>query len=310
MKVAFFGSPAVALPALNSLIQAGHEIRLVITQPDRPAGRGKKLTPPPVKVFARDHGLPCLQPEKIRRDEQVLEALKQAEPEVNVVVAYGQIIPASIIYLPPFKTLNIHFSLLPKYRGAAPVQWAILNGDRKTGITIMELNEKMDEGPLLAQREVEILPGETARELEIRLSYLGAQLLIETLSRINEVERVEQKPELATYAPRLTKEQGKINWQEPARVIDLKVRAFFPWPGAFCFLDGKKIDILSGQPIAGIFPNSSPGEIIQIDKSGVYVACGQNTVYLIEKIKPESKKEMPAYAFSLGGKIKVGTRLD
>ena len=262
MKVAFFGSPAVALPALNSLIQAGHEIKLVITQPDRPAGRGKKLTPPPVKVFARDHGLPCLQPEKIRRDEQVLEALKQAEPEVNVVVAYGQIIPASIIYLPPFKTLNVHFSLLPKYRGAAPVQWAILNGDRKTGVTIMELNEKMDEGPILAQQEVEILSGETARELETRLSYLGARLLIETLARINEIERVEQNPELATYAPRLTKEQGKINWQEPARVIDLKVRAFSPWPGAFCFLDGKKLDILSGQPIAGIFPNSSPGEII------------------------------------------------
>ena len=309
MKVAFFGSPAVALPALNSLIQAGHEIKLVITQPDRPAGRGKKLTPPPVKVFARDHGLPCLQPEKIRRDEQVLEALRQAEPEVNVVVAYGQIIPASIIYLPPFKTLNVHFSLLPKYRGAAPVQWAILNGDRKTGVTIMELNEKMDEGPILAQREVEILSGETARELETRLSYLGARLLIETLARINEIERVEQNPELATYAPRLTKEQGKINWQEPARVIDLKVRAFSPWPGAFCFLDGKKLDILSGQPITGMFPNSSPGEIIQIDRSGVYVACGQNTAYLIEKLKPESKKEMPAYAFSLGGKIKVGTRL-
>jgi len=309
MKIAFFGSPAIALPALNSLIKAGHEIKLVITQPDRPAGRGKKLTPPPVKVFARDHGLACLQPEKIKGDDQVLAALKQAEPDLNIVVAYGQIIPASIIYLPPFKTLNVHFSLLPKYRGAAPVQWAILNGDRTTGVTIMELNEKMDQGPILAQEEVEILPGENAHELEIRLSYLGARLLVDTLARINEIKPVPQAAELATYAPRLTKEQGQINWQEPAQAIDFKVRAFFPWPGAYSYLAGKKFEIISGQPLAGAYTASSPGEIIQIDKPGIYVACGQNTIYLIERIKPESKKEMPAYAFSLSGKIKTGTRL-
>ncbi|MDD8019715.1 MAG: methionyl-tRNA formyltransferase [Acidobacteriota bacterium] len=309
MKIVFFGSPAIALPALNSLIQVGHEIKLVITQPDRPAGRGKKLTSPPVKVFAQNHGLPCLQSEKIKRDDKVLEAIKQAGPDVNVVVAYGQIIPASIIYFPPLKTLNIHFSLLPRYRGAAPVEWAILSGETTTGVTIIELNEKMDEGPILAQKEVGILPGENAHELEIRLSYLGAELLIDTLARINEIRRIDQDHEQASYAPKLTKDQGKIDWQESAGAIDLKVRAFFPWPGAYSFFHGQKVEILSGQAIPGTFSASSPGEILHVDKSGLYISCGQNTTYLIEKIKPQSKKEMSAYAFSLSGKIKSGTKL-
>ncbi|MGB4704510.1 MAG: methionyl-tRNA formyltransferase [Candidatus Saccharicenans sp.] len=309
MKVVFFGSPTTALPALNSLLTAGHEVRLVVTQPDRPAGRGRQLTPPPVKVFAQNHGLPVIQPEKIRRDEKALEMIREADPDVNIVVAYGQILPASIIYLPRYKSLNIHFSLLPKYRGAAPVQWAILNGEKFTGVTIFQLNEKMDEGPILAQEMVEILPRENAHELETRLSHIGAALLVRTLENIDRLELKEQNHELATYAPRLAKEQGLLDWQEPAEIIDRKVRAFYDWPGAFTYVDGRRLEIISGQTTQGVMPSARPGEVVQIDKSGIYVCCGQKTFYLIERVKPEGKKEMSAFSFSLGGKIKVGMLL-
>ena len=306
MKVVFFGSPALALPSLNALLSAGHEVKLVVTQPDKPAGRGKKLTSPPVKIFALEHGLEVIQPEKIRKDEEALEKIKKAGPEVNVVVAYGQIIPASIIYYPRYKSLNVHFSLLPKYRGAAPVAWAILNGDRFTGVTIMQLNEKMDEGPILAREMVEILPRENTQELETRLSYLGAELLIKTLNQIDSLTPVEQDHSQATYAPKITKEQGKIDWSEPAEVIDRKVRAFYPWPGAYTFLNGLRLEILSGQVLPGLMPEARPGEIVRVDKAGLYVRCGGGNLYLIEKIKPEGKKEMTAYAFSLGNKISTG----
>lgn len=309
MRVVFFGSPPTALPALNGILSAGHEIRLIITQPDKPAGRGKKLTPPAVKVFAQDHGLPYLQPVKIRQDEKVLEAIRDANPDINIVVAYGQIIPASIIYLPPFKSLNIHFSLLPKYRGAAPVQWAILNGERFTGVTIFQLTEKMDEGPILSQEVVPILPRENAHELETRMSHIGAQLLIRTLEKIDKVQLKEQDHSLASYAPKLTKDQGRIDWQEPAEAVDRKVRAFYGWPGAFTFLNGQRLEIISGQLTQGLMPAARPGEVVQLDKSGIYVCCGQKTFYLIEKVKPEGRKEMSAYSFSLGGKVRVGTIL-
>lgn len=306
MKVVFFGSPAVALPALNALLAAGHEIKLVVTQPDKPAGRGKKLTPPPVKVFALNHQLEIIQPQKIRQDEQALEKIKAASPEVNVVVAYGQIIPASIIYLPKYKSLNVHFSLLPKYRGAAPVAWAILNGDQYTGVTIMQLNEKMDEGPILAREIVPILPRENTQELETRLAHVGAELLVKTLSQIDSIIPQEQDQAQATYAPKITKEQGKINWSEPAEVIDRKVRAFYPWPGAYTFLNGQRLEIISGVALPGLMPDSKPGEIVRVDKSGFYVRCGGGNLYLIEKVKPEGKKEMTAYAYSLGNRVLAG----
>jgi methionyl-tRNA formyltransferase len=163
MKIVFFGSPAAALPSLENLLQAGHQIELVITQPDKPAGRGKTPTPPPVKEYAVGRGIPVLQPARIRQDETTPAAVRAIQPDINVVVAYGQIIPGPVIYLPRFRSVNVHFSLLPKYRGAAPVQWAVLNGERKTGVTIFELNQKMDEGDILAAAETDILPRETAR---------------------------------------------------------------------------------------------------------------------------------------------------
>ncbi|MCX7974891.1 MAG: methionyl-tRNA formyltransferase, partial [Candidatus Aminicenantes bacterium] len=215
MNIVFFGTPEAALPSLEKLLNSEHQIKLIVTQPDRPAGRGLKLTPPPVKEFALKNGLPFIQPEKIRKDQTALNLIRSIFPDIIVVVAYGQILPAEIIYFPPYRAINVHFSLLPKYRGACPVAWAILNGEEKTGITIFVLNEKMDEGDILAQVEVEIRPRENAGELENRLAQIGADLLIKTLSEIDKLTPKPQDHSQATYAPKLNKNMGQIDWSWP-----------------------------------------------------------------------------------------------
>ncbi|MGB7295097.1 MAG: methionyl-tRNA formyltransferase, partial [Candidatus Aminicenantales bacterium] len=272
MKVVFFGSPRSALPALERLIESGHEIILAITQPDRPAGRGREPMPPPVKEAALGRGIPVLQPEKIRTDPRILETLKAAAPDINVVVAYGQIIPPAIIDLPRFKSINVHFSLLPKYRGAAPVQWAILNGEEKTGVTIFELNERMDEGDILSLMEVDIQPREKADELEVRLSRLGSDLLVKTLDEIEDLPRVPQDHALATPAPRLHKDQGRIDWTKECVSIDRMVRAFSPWPGAHTFFHGRRLVVHEGIPLPAPDPVPQPGRIIEIRKEGPLVS--------------------------------------
>jgi methionyl-tRNA formyltransferase len=310
MKVVFFGSPGAALPSLEKILDAGHSIPLVISQPDRPAGRGKALTPPPVKEFALRRGIPILQPAKIRRDETILDVLKQINPDVQVVVAYGQIMPGPIIYLPRFHSLNVHFSLLPKYRGASPVQWALLNGETKTGVTIFELNEKMDEGGIVAREETEILPGETAFELEERLAGLGADLLLQTLSRIETIKPQPQDNSQATYAPKIEKEQALVDWTADASQIDRRVRAFSRRPGAYTFIQGQRIKILMGRRLERTDSARRPGEIISVAKDGVEVACGRGSVYRAERLQRENKKEMDAYALSLGMKLKPGDNFE
>jgi len=310
MKVVFFGSPGAALPSLEKILDAGHSIPLVISQPDRPAGRGKPLTPPPVKEFALRRGIPILQPAKIRRDETILDVLKQINPDVQVVVAYGQIMPGPIIYLPRFHSLNVHFSLLPKYRGASPVQWALLNGETKTGVTIFELNEKMDEGGIVAREETEILPGETAFELEERLAGLGADLLLQTLSRIETIKPQPQDNSQATYAPKIEKEQALVDWTADASQIDRRVRAFSRRPGAYTFIQGQRIKILMGRRLERTDSARRPGEIISVAKDGVEVACGRGSVYRAERLQRENKKEMDAYALSLGMKLKPGDNFE
>ena len=306
MKVVFFGSPGAALPSLEKILDAGHIVPLVISQPDKPAGRGKALTPPPVKEFALHRGIPILQPARIRKDETVLDVLKQINPDVHVVVAYGQIMPGPIIYLPRFHSLNVHFSLLPKYRGASPVQWALLNGETTTGITIFELNEKMDEGGLVAREETAILPGEAAFELEERLAGLGADLLVRTLSRIETIKPLPQDHSQATYAPKIEKEQALVDWTSDASQIDRRVRAFARRPGAYTFIQGQRIKILSGRRLERTDSVRGPGEIISVAKDGVEVACGRGSVYRAERLQRENKKEMDAYALSLGLKLKPG----
>ncbi len=310
MRVVFFGSPASALPSLTKILDAGHRIELIISQPDKPTGRGKKLLPCPVKKMALDLNIPVLQPFKIRKDSQTLDKLKDIQPDLNVVVAYGQIIPSSIIYLPKYNSLNVHFSLLPKYRGASPVQWALLNGEEKTGITIFELNEKMDEGDILTQEETKILPDESAAELEARLAQAGAELLIKTIHEIETIKPLKQDPTQATFAPKLSKEDGRIDWTKDSLHIQRQLRAFNPWPSTYTFFREKRIKILKGKKIEGKAPpSSSPGEILEIKKDGIQVCCGEKSLFLIERVQPENRNIMDAYAFSLGGRIVPGDRL-
>lgn len=306
MKIVFFGSPVSALPTFKKLLETGHQIELVIAQPDKPRGRGKKLVLPPVKALAQELNIPCFQPPKIRKDPQAVQKIKNIKPDLIVVVAYGQIIPDSIIYLPRYNSTNLHFSLLPKYRGASPVQWAILNGEEKTGITIFQLNEKMDEGDILSQEEVKIFPGEKAFELEARLAEMGAALLVRTISQIDKIEPLKQNHAQATYALKLKKEDGRIDWTKDAIFIDRQVRAFNPWPSTFAFLDEKRIKIHEGKDKGKLSHLSSPGKILAVSKEGIEVCCSGRTSYLIQRIQPENKKEIDAYAFSHGAAIKIG----
>jgi len=306
MRIVFFGSPAAALPSFQRVLEACHAVELAVTQPDKPAGRGRVLSPPPVKEYALTRGIPVLQPEKIKRDEKALEVIRKIHPDVIAVVAYGQIIPGPIIYLPRFKSINVHFSLLPKYRGAAPVEWAILNGETKTGVTIFELNEKMDEGDILTVEEVDILPRETAPELEVRLASLGAELLVRTLDQIERLPRSAQDHSRASYAPRLKKEDGKIDWTKDALAAERMVRAFSGWPGAFTFFRGQRILIRAGKKINEAASGFVPGQVVEIKKEGLVLGCGQGSLFLAERLQRENKKDMEASAFLRGLRIEPG----
>jgi methionyl-tRNA formyltransferase len=307
MNIVFFGSPATAIIPLKTLKDAGHRITLVVTQPDRPSGRGKRLTLSPVKKFALNNNIPVFQPNRIRKDPLAIEKLQAAAPDLNIVVAYGQFLPDSIIYFPRYHSLNIHYSLLPKYRGASPVQWAILNGEKSTGVTIFELNAKMDEGLIFAQKESDILPGETAAELENRLTEIGTELLLDTIKKIDSISPQKQDHSLATYAPLIKKEDGRIDWKWNAEKIENQIRAFTPWPSSFCYYDNKRIKIINGQMISSSGHKNKPGEILIIKNQGINICCGNGSLFCIELLQPENKKPMSAYAFSLGARIKEGT---
>jgi methionyl-tRNA formyltransferase len=244
LKAVFAGTAAFAVPSLRALHAAGHDIQLVITQPDR-LGNRRRITPPPVKVAAKELGLPVLQPERIR-DADVIEKLRSLAPDVMVVVAYGQIIPASILSIPRQGAVNVHASLLPRHRGAAPIAHAILSGDRETGVTIMKMDEQLDHGPILAARSTMIGVREDARALTERLAALGAELLVETLARLNEIEPLEQDHSRATVAPRLRREDGELEQSMPAEEIDRRVRALQPWPGATLPTARGRVKVLSG----------------------------------------------------------------
>jgi methionyl-tRNA formyltransferase len=309
MKTVFFGSPPAALPSLRGLIDAGHAIELIVTQPDKPAGRGRKLQPSAVKAFAVERGIPVIEPVKIRTDGSALERVRAAAPDVNVVVAYGQIIPNAIHALPRHRSLNVHFSLLPKYRGAAPVQWTILNGDAESGVTIIELDDRMDEGDILAVKRVPVGPRETALELEERLAGLGASLLLETIEHIDSISRICQAHGLATPAPKIKKEDGRIRWDEAAPAVDRRVRALADRPGAYTFFKGRRIGILRGRNLETASAGRAPGMVFAVGKDGLTVACGGGTAYLVEELQPEGKSPMAAHVFSLGTRIDPGDPL-
>jgi methionyl-tRNA formyltransferase len=314
MKTVFFGSPAAALPSLEALLTAGHTVELVVTQPDKPAGRGRRLVPSAVKTYAAERRIPVITPAKIRTDEGARERIVAAGPDINVVVAYGQIIPHAVHFFPPHHSLNVHFSLLPKYRGAAPVQWTVLNGDAESGVTIIELSDRMDEGDILAQERVPVAPRETAASLESRQAGIGARLLVSTLARIDGIPRIKQDDSLATLAPKIRKEDGRIVWSELASAVDRRVLALADRPGAFTFLGGKRLSILRGRPAGpndtlSAAPSPGPGAILAAGKSGLAVACGAGTAYIVEELQPEGKGTMSAHAFSLGTKLAPGDSL-
>lgn len=304
MRIVFMGTPDFAVPCLSRLLDDGHTIAGVFTQPDKPQGRGYKLMPPPVKVRALESGLPVYQPAKMR-DGQALAILKELSPELVVVVAYGKILPSDILALPPLGCVNVHGSLLPKYRGAAPIQWSVLNGDRTAGVTTMYMAEGLDTGDMILTRETPLGPDETSGELYERLATLGADALSETVRLIGEgrAPRVPQDDALASHAPMLTKELARIDWTKPASEVHNLIRGMNPWPVAHTSLCGRPLKIYRSRLVSGA---GAPGTLI--GGSGFVVACGQGAVELLE-IQEAGKKRMAAADYLRGHPDAAGKTL-
>ncbi len=308
MRVIFLGTPSFAVPALEKLVESGHEVLAVYTQPDRPKGRGRQVVFSPVKQTALRLGLTVNQPERIRRPEVVGE-LRALSADTMVVVGYGQIIPQSIIDLPPMGILNVHGSLLPKYRGAAPIQWAIANGETVTGVTTMRIDAGLDTGDMLLKSETQIGADEYAEELGRRLAPVGAELLVETLRGL-EAKTIVPEPQNnaeATYAPILKKEDGQIDWTRPAQEIYNRMRGFTPWPGAYSTFRGQVIHIWKAKPAIDI-DSGTPGSI-HVRKRGAAVLCGSNTALELLDVQLEGRKRMTAEAFCNGQHLTATDRL-
>jgi len=295
MELIFLGTPAFAVPTLDRIVSAGHRVLAVFTQPDRPKGRGGQLNQSPVKEAALRLGLPVHQPERIRHASAIGQ-LKQMSPDAMVVVGYGQIIPQAIIDIPPRGIINVHASLLPKYRGAAPIQWAIANGETRSGVTTMKIDAGLDTGDMLLKWETSIGREENALELGPRLAEAGAELLVETL-RDNPAP-VKQDPAEATYAPILKKEDGEIDWNWPASKIVNRSRGFLPWPGAYSFFRGQIFHMWKSR-VASDGPRGEPGQIIA-QKKRLFIACGESTVLEPIEVQVEGRKRMSAEAFLNG----------
>lgn len=306
MKIVYMGTPAFAVPPLQSLVAAGHEVLAAVTRTDKPAGRGKTLMQPAVKVAAAQSGVPLLQPKRIR-DRESVEDIGRIAPEAIVVAAYGQILPKELLGLPKYGCINIHASLLPAYRGAAPINWAIINGETQTGITIMQMDEGLDTGAILAQESVPIGQDDTAGDLTEKLSALGSWLIVDTLSRI-EAGAVTARPQdetRATLAPPLRKEDGLIDWSWDARTIHDRVRGLTPWPGAFSFLDGTLIKILRTAVGDG---GGVPGTLLA-QGADLSVATGRGLLRLIT-LQPAGRRPMSSAEFLRGHRGVNGKRFD
>ncbi len=294
MRLVYLGTPLFAVPTLERIVEAGHDVVAVLTQPDRPKGRGQKETMPPVKEAALRQGLTVQQPERIRRPE-VVEQLRRLAPEAMVVVGYGQIIPQSILDIPPLGIINVHASLLPKYRGAAPIQWAIARGETKTGVTTMKIDAGLDTGGMLLKWETAIGPEETAVELSARLAPAGADLLARTLAELRTIVPEPQDDTQATLAPILKREDGHIDWNLTGREILNRARGFQPWPGAYGFLHGQRFHIWRG---AMAQRELAPGRLLSEGRR-LFAGCGGGAIELLE-VQMEGKKRMPAAAFLNG----------
>jgi methionyl-tRNA formyltransferase len=306
--IVFMGTPEVAAVSLEHLLKGPDPVVGVVTQPDRPAGRGQKSVPSPVRRVAELHHIPVATPAKIR-DPGFLATLKGWTSELIVVVAYGRILPASVLELPPQGCLNVHYSLLPKYRGAAPVAWTILNGEEKSGVTTMRLVEKMDAGPIFLQEEVTLAVDETTASLEAKLSPVGARLLLETIEKLKagSLTPKAQSDEEASYAPMLKKEDGRIDWTQTAESIERRVRAFHPWPSAYSHLRGNLLKIHRAAVISSQ-EKDVPGEVIRADAGGLWIGTGRG-ILALEELQLENRKKLSAAEFLRGTRIEKGERL-
>lgn len=301
------GTPHAAVPTLRQCLNDGHEVVAVWTQPDRPAGRGNKIAFSPVKEFALSQGLGVFQPAKIRNDE-ARELFSSHNADVAVVVAYGRILPEEFLRAPRRGCINVHFSLLPLYRGAAPANWAIVNGETETGVTTMFIEPTLDTGPILLQRKTEIGATETAPELMQRLAEIGATLLGETLTRLNDLTPRPQHDRDATFAPILKKEDGLIHWSLSAYAIERRVRGLQPWPNAYTSFNSKSLIIWEAQPLIVVTSNISDGEVIVAQGDELIVKCGEQTALRVLEVQPEARKRLAARDFINGMHLKVGDR--
>ena len=296
MRIVFIGTGEIGAPTLRALLNAEHEVAAVVTQPDKPVGREQRIEPPPIKKEIATTGIPILQPPRIK-DPQAIEEVRRLTPDVIVVAAYGQILPREVLEIPRLACLNLHASILPRWRGAAPIQAAIAAGDSETGITVMYMAEGLDTGDILLQRSVEILPNDTGGSLHDRLAQVAPEALLESLQLVAAANapRIPQDNAFATYAPKLKREHGQIDWSESAEAIERKVRAYNPWPGAFMKVDGQNLKVFSASVVD---LNGEPGEILRSDKD-LIIATGKGALSLTE-VQLEGKRRMIAAKFLRG----------
>lgn len=315
MKLIFMGTPEFAVPSLKKMIEAGHEILAVFTQPDRPVGRKQIVTPPPVKVFAAEHRISVFQPLKIKTAEaraEIEPKFKQAD--AGIVAAYGRILPDWMLAAPRLGCINVHSSLLPKYRGAAPINWAIACGERETGVTIMQMDAGLDTGAMLLQGSLVIGEQETAAELTPRLAELGAGLLVETLTKLErgELTPIPQNDAEASLAPILKREDGQVDWAMAAVEICNRQRGFTPFPGCYTFLDEQRLELvrIAAEPANAGSEQLAPGTVCEVAKDYFIVACGEGTRLKITELQPAGKRGMPARDFLNGAKLSLGTAFE
>lgn len=308
MRIIFMGTPDFAVGTLEALVQAGHEVVLAVTQPDKPQGRKQILVAPPVKETAEKLGIPVFQPKRVREPEAI-EVLRGYEPELIVVAAFGQILPKELLDMPPYGCINVHASLLPKYRGAAPIQWAILNGDAVTGVTIMRMDVGLDTGDMIAKAQVEISPQDTGGTLFDRLAQTGAQLCVETIPSIVDGTAVytPQDEQAATKVGQISKKDGLIDFARSARMIECQIRGLNPWPSAYTHLAGKTLKIWSAQ-VSDAHTDAEPGTVVSVEKDRFGVQTGDGVLICLE-VQLEGKKRMSAADFLRGNALVCGSRL-
>jgi methionyl-tRNA formyltransferase len=308
-SIIYMGTPDFAVPTFHALHRSPYDLKLVVTQPDRPKGRGRRLAPPPVKQAAQSLGYDVRQPDDIR-DPGFMDLLKSIAPDFLVVVAFGRILPASVLGIPRRGAVNVHASLLPRYRGPAPIQWAIIRGEPRTGVTTMLMDVGVDTGDILLRAATPVGPEDTAATLHDRLAAMGADLLVETISGVcsGDVLPCAQNHAQATFAPMLKKEDGRIQWEQPALSIDARIRAMTPWPGAYCFFDGKRYKIHRARPISGV-SISPPGTVVPGFPDELRIATGDGVLSILE-IQGESGKRLPVSRFLRGNPIAPGAAFE